>query len=172
MIRTRQAPAFVFDLDEHTFGTGAHAQGDGSLRSRELEGVLQQVADDRHEHLAIPLDGEVLIHRQNRQSEADRMCVQHRRGGDFVDELVQPDRLMALDSLRETNLGERAANQRAQSEETAMEYAARAAGNSHVSGSENLKRQNRGVEQVSQLVCEEFQSVGAPPRAAATSTVD
>ena len=107
---------------------------------------------------------DVLIHRQNRQSEADRVCVQHRRGDDFVDELEQLDRLLALDSLRETNLGERAANERAQSEETAMEYVARAATDSHVPGSENLERQNRGVEQVSQLVCEEFQSVGAPRR--------
>ena len=45
-----------------------------------------------------------------------------------------------------------------------MEYGARAAADSHVPGSENLERQNRGVEQVSQLVCEEFQSVGAPRR--------
>ena len=74
------------------------------------------------------------------------------------------DPVQVLDSLRETNLGERAANERAQSEETAMEHGARAAADSHVPGSENLERQNRGVEQVSQLVCEEFQSVGAPRR--------
>jgi len=120
-------------------GTGAHAQGDRGLRSHELEGVLQQVGDDRREHLAIPMDGEVLIHRQNRQSEADGLCVQRRCGDDFVDELEQQDRLMALDALRETNLGERPANERAQSEETAMEYAARAAGDSHVPGSEHLE---------------------------------
>jgi hypothetical protein len=51
--------------------------------------------------------------------------VEHRRGADFVDEIEQPDRLLALDSLRETNLGERAANERAQSEETAMEHVSR-----------------------------------------------
>jgi hypothetical protein len=45
-----------------------------------------------------------------------------------------------------------------------MEYGARAAGDAHVPGSENLERQDRRVEQVSQLVCEEFQSVGAPSR--------
>ncbi len=67
------------------------------------------------------------------------MCVQLRSGNDFVDELEHADRLLALDSVREANLGERAANERAQSEKTAMEYAARAAGDSHVAVSEHLK---------------------------------
>ena len=45
-----------------------------------------------------------------------------------------------------------------------MEHVSRAATDSHVPGSENLERQNRGVEQVSQLVREELQSVGAARR--------
>ena len=41
-----------------------------------------------------------------------------------------------------------------------MEHGSRTAGDSHLPGTEYLKRQNRGVKQVSQLMCEKFRTVG------------
>jgi hypothetical protein len=81
-----------------------------------------------------------------------------------VDELREQDPLLILDSLCEPDLAERAANERAQSHEAAVEYVPRAACDSDVSRPENLERHDGRVDQVSQLVCEETQALGVARR--------
>ena len=45
-VSSHEAAAFVLNLDEHTLGARADPQRHGGTGPRELEGVLQQVADD------------------------------------------------------------------------------------------------------------------------------
>ena len=48
-----QPATFVFDLEEHAVGACVDAEHHGRLRARELEGVLQQIDDNRRQNLAI-----------------------------------------------------------------------------------------------------------------------
>jgi hypothetical protein len=57
-----------------------------------------------------------------------------------------------LGALGVTDLGERTINERAQSHQAAIEHASPASSDADVSGLENLKRDDRGVDQVSQFM--------------------
>ena len=54
-IVARQAAALVLNLDEDALGACANAERDGRPRPRELEGVLQEISQDRGEYLSIRL---------------------------------------------------------------------------------------------------------------------
>ena len=138
-IRDWQSAAFVFDLDEHALHTRIDPHDDGGVRARELERVLHQIADDRREDLSIACDDDVLIHGLNNQSDADRVCLQCGRGDHVVDKIGHVGRFLTLNSMRQTNLGERLANERPQPQKTTMEHRSRAAGDSHVPGPEYLE---------------------------------
>ena len=59
-VLNRQASALVLDLDQDALGAGADPEGHAGVRSRELDGVLQEVSHHRGEDRAIRLDQHVL----------------------------------------------------------------------------------------------------------------
>ena len=71
--------------------------------------------------------------------------------------------LLILDALVETDLGERATNESAHSHEAAMEHRPGASCDSDIPSLENLERDDRGVDQVSQFMSQEPEAL-APAR--------
>jgi len=111
-IATWQAAALVLDLDEHALGARASPERDGRPRAGELESVLQQVSHDRGENLPVGLDCHAIFDRSHGQSDAPRVCVQCRGRCDFFDEPRNQELLSVLNALCETDLRERASNER------------------------------------------------------------
>ena len=130
-------------------------------RSRELERVLEQTATTAGEEMPIPLDGHVICSRQHHEPDAPRVGLQYCRRREFVEEARNQDGLPVPDSLHETAVGECATNERAQSDQAAMEQAPGAAGRPHTSRLQRLERHNRGVDQGAELVGEETQPLAA-----------
>ena len=75
-IPTRQSAALVLDLDEDALGAGANPEQDGRPRPRELEGVLQKVADDRGENLSVGRDRQPTFDRSDDECEATSSRIQ------------------------------------------------------------------------------------------------
>lgn len=112
-IPTRETPALVLDLDEHALGAGINFERDGGTRPSELEGVLQQVPYNRSEYLSVNLDHYPVFDGHHDQSDATGVRVQCRGRFDFFDESGNEELLPVLNALRESNLRERASNERA-----------------------------------------------------------
>ena len=112
-VPVRETAAFVLDLDEHALGAGADPQRDGGTRPGELEGVLQQVSHDRREDLPVGLDRHAVLDGHDGERDAPGVGLQCRGRREFFDESGHQESLPILDALRETDLGERAANERA-----------------------------------------------------------
>ena len=110
---TRETAAFVLDLDEHALGAGADPERDGRPRPGELEGVLQKVSHDRREDLPVSLDRHAVFDGHHDQSDATGVRLQCRGRCEFFDESGHQELLPILDALGETDLGERASNERA-----------------------------------------------------------
>src|SRR5687768_15228021 len=112
-IAIRETPALVLDLDAHALRAGVNREGDGGTRPGELEGVLQQVSYDRSEDVPVNLDRHSGFDGHHDQSDATGVRVQCRGRFDFFDESGYEDWLPVLNGLRETNLRERASDERA-----------------------------------------------------------
>jgi hypothetical protein len=69
-IPAREAAALVFDLDQDTLFAGVGAERHRCTRSREFEGVLQQVHDHRREHLPVRQDHCVFLDRHHDEGAA------------------------------------------------------------------------------------------------------
>ena len=82
-------------------------------RAGELECVLQKVSHDRREDLSVGLDRHSVFDGHHGQSDAPGVCLQCGGRREFFDEFGHQEWLPILDALRETDLGERATNQRA-----------------------------------------------------------
>ncbi len=113
-VPARETAAFVLDLDEHALGAGADAERDSGTRPGELEGVLQEVSHHRREDLAVSFDRDAVCRRASPSSLMPRAFASNRRGGrELVDESGHQELLPILHALGETDLGERAIDERA-----------------------------------------------------------
>ena len=72
--------------------------------------------------------------------------------------------LSILNALRETDLGERATDERARAHEAAMEHGAGAPRDANIPGLEHLERHERGVDQVPQFMGEEPEALASRAR--------
>jgi hypothetical protein len=108
-----ETAAFVLDLDEHALGAGGDPERNGATRLGELECVLQEISDDGSEDLAIGLDGHSVVDGQDRQGDAPCVCLQGCGRREFFDESGNKELLSILNALPETDLRERATNERA-----------------------------------------------------------
>ena len=108
----RETAAFVVDLDEYSLGAGVDFQHDGGMTPGELERVLQQVSYRRSQHLSIGLDRDSILDGHDDQSEAVGVCIQCCGRRDVSDQFVNQESFRVLDGLAETDLGERATNER------------------------------------------------------------
>ena len=83
------------------------------LRPGELERVLQQVSHHRREDLPVGLDRHSILDGHHGESDAPGVCLQCGGRRELLDESGNEESLPILDALRETDLGERAADERA-----------------------------------------------------------
>jgi hypothetical protein len=111
-IPTRETVALILDLDEYAVGAGPHPERDGGPGAGELEGVLQEVSDHRREDLSVCFDRHAVFDGHHDQSDATGIRVQYRRRCDVVDEFGNEELLSILNPLRETDLRERASDER------------------------------------------------------------
>lgn len=160
-VAAREPPALILNLDEYAILATADLQRDHGVRTRELAGVLQQVAQHGGEHLRIRFDGQALLDARYGQPNAPCVGVQHRRRRHVGDEGRERDRLWILDATPQLYFRERAVDQGPQCEETAVEDRAGAAGDADIASLEDFVGQNRGVHQIPQFMREEPKTFGA-----------
>ena len=130
----------------------------------ELDGVLEQVAHHRGEHLPVGLDGNARFDRRHGQPDASGRRVQGRGRRQLVDEFAHGDVLAILHGLRQSYLGERATDERPQSHQAALQHGPGAAGDTDVPRLQHLERDDRGVDQVAQLMREVPEPLAAARR--------
>ena len=114
--------------------------------------------------MAISFDRDAVVDRKHREADAPGVCLQRRGRREIVDECGHQEPLRILNRPGKTDLGERAADERVQSRETAMEHAAGAPGDSNVPRLEHLERNHRGVDQVPQFMSQEPEALGPAVR--------
>src|SRR4029453_17854584 len=163
VVPTRQTTTFVLDLDQHAFGAGADSERDGGMRPRELECVLEHVSTHRSKALAVSLAPPSILPGHHHESDPTGICLECCGRREFVDELGNPELLLILDALGETDLGERATNESAYSQQAAMEHPPGPPGASTIPGLYNLARDDRRVDQVSKFMSKEAEAF-APAR--------
>jgi hypothetical protein len=75
-IGTSEPAALILDLDEHALGAGPYPEGDRGPGPCELEGVLQEVSDDRGEDLTVSPDRHPVFDRRDGQTDATSIGLQ------------------------------------------------------------------------------------------------
>src|SRR5690606_4848007 len=118
----------ILDLDEHSLGAGPYPEGDRGPGPCELERVLQEVSDDRGEDLAVSLDRHAVFDVGDGQSDAPTIRLQRRSRCDFIDEPRNEEWLSVLNPLCETDLRERASNERVRCHKGALKHGSGAPG--------------------------------------------
>ena len=155
----RQTAALILDLDQDALLAGGDAQRDDGGGLGELERVLENVRDHRGEDLAVGQDRYAGLDGDDVELDAARGGFQRRARRDFLDEAAEQDRFLVLNPLGEPELGQRSADQRTEAHQAALQDGAGAAADADVSRLENLERDDPGIDQVAQLVCEEAQAL-------------
>ena len=129
-----------------------------------LNAFCRRLPDDRREDLPVGLDGDAILDRARSLNVMPRACASIVAAGvELVDEFRDEELLQILDALGEPDLGERAADERVQPHEAAMEHGPGAPADADVPGLEHVEREDRRVDQVPQLVREEPEAL-APAR--------
>src|SRR5580693_2160219 len=85
----------ILDFNRHSSVRAASAQPDFRMAHRELEGILQQVAYSRRQHLRVGLNLDVVRPRRHSESASSRPSVERGCGLDFSQKPSQTNVLQA-----------------------------------------------------------------------------
>ena len=103
----RQATAMILDFDQNTIRDGIGGQGDLRPRPREFEGVLQQVADCRGQHVTVDIDRKTFLDVRYGEPAAPGTGLEQRRDPDLLNEIGDGNQFVAwLHSSGHTDIRE------------------------------------------------------------------
>jgi hypothetical protein len=128
------------------------------LRARELEGVLQQIDDNRRQNLAIGVNDCSGFAGLHDEPEVMRCCFHRRCRRQIRNECCHSDKDPILNPLPQSDLSERTIDEVAQPRQAGFEHGSRTAADSDVAALQDVERSARRVEKIPDLMREESDS--------------
>jgi hypothetical protein len=148
----------ILDLDPDSIPGRVSAQHDFGIGSRELEGVLQQVADCGEQHFPVDIERQARVDIADRQDARSRLRFERGGYSDIGDEIGERDQVASRKYPRcYAHVGQGTIYETAHPDQGTIQHGSRRAGRPNAAGFDRCNGKRRDVEMISQLVREKSQ---------------